>query len=169
MSSIPTDTILVAGIEPESITDGPGVRFVVFTQGCPHHCRGCHNPETHAFSGRGTPMTVDELYARIVADPLVTGVTFSGGEPLLHAGPLSRLAKKCHIDGKNVMVYTGYLYEKIREAANPDWDALLAETDILIDGPYVEAERSLAIHFRGSRNQRVFFLSERGKEYKDRF
>ena len=73
------------------------------------------------------------------------------------------------IDGKNVMVYTGYLYEKIREAANPDWDALLAETNILIDGPYVEAERSLAIHFRGSRNQRVFFLSERGKEYKDRF
>ncbi|MBO7726014.1 MAG: anaerobic ribonucleoside-triphosphate reductase activating protein [Thermoguttaceae bacterium] len=169
MSNMPTDTILVAGIEPESITDGPGVRFVVFTQGCTHDCPGCHNPETHALSGRGTPMTVDELYARIAADPLVSGVTFSGGEPLLHAGPLSKLAKKCRADGKNVIVYTGYLYEQILEAANPDWNALLAETDILIDGPYVEAERSLAIHFRGSRNQRVFFLTECGKSFEKRF
>ena len=163
MSSTPTDDILVAGIEPESITDGPGVRFVVFTQGCPHHCPGCHNPETHALTGRGERMTVDELFDRIVADPLVSGVTFSGGEPFLHARALAKLAKMCREAGKTVMVYTGYLYEKLREAKNPDWDALLAEADILVDGPYLEKERSLDICFRGSRNQRVFFLSDRGK------
>ena len=163
MSSIPTDDILVAGIEPESITDGPGVRFVIFTQGCPHHCPGCHKPETHALTGRGERMTVGELFDRIAADPLVSGVTFSGGEPFLHARALAKLAKMCREAGKTVMVYTGYLYEKLREAKNPDWDALLAEADILVDGPYLEKERSLDICFRGSRNQRVFFLSDRGK------
>ena len=163
MSSTPTDDILVAGIEPESITDGPGVRFVIFTQGCPHHCPGCHTPETHALTGRGKRLTVDELFSRITADPLVSGVTFSGGEPFLHARPLAKLAKMCREAGKTVMVYTGYLYEKLREAKNPDWDALLAEADILVDGPYLEKERSLDICFRGSRNQRVFFLSDRGK------
>ncbi len=163
MSNIPTDSILVAGIEPESITDGPGVRFAIFTQGCPHHCRGCHNPETHALSGRGEYFTVDELFDRIVADPLVSGVTFSGGEPFLHARALAVLAKRCHEAGKSVIVYTGYLYEKLREARDPDWDALLAETDVLVDGPYKEEERSLDLHFRGSRNQRVFCLSEQGK------
>ncbi|MGI5832817.1 MAG: anaerobic ribonucleoside-triphosphate reductase activating protein [Thermoguttaceae bacterium] len=163
MSSTLTDTILVAGIEPESITDGPGVRFVVFTQGCPHNCPGCHNPETHALSGRGQELTVDELFARIAADPLLAGVTFSGGEPFLHARALAHLARKCHAIGKSVMVYTGYLYEKLRAEKNPDWEALLAEVDILVDGPYLQQERSLDLRFRGSRNQRVFYLTETGK------
>ena len=111
----------------------------------------------------GERMTVGELFDRIAADPLVSGVTFSGGEPFLHARALAKLAKMCREAGKTVMVYTGYLYEKLREAKNPDWDALLAEADILVDGPYLEKERSLDICFRGSRNQRVFFLSDRGK------
>lgn len=160
MSSTPTDSILVAGIEPESITDGPGVRFVVFTQGCPHHCPGCHNPETHALTGRGVSMSVDELFAKFEADELLSGITFSGGEPFLHARPLAELARRVHKLGKNVMVYTGYVYEQLCDAHNPDWDALLAETDTLVDGPYIEELRSLDLLFRGSSNQRILNLAE---------
>lgn len=158
-----SDTVLVAGIEPESLTDGPGVRFVVFTQGCPHSCPGCHNPETHAFSGCGEEFSIDELFVRIAADPLLSGVTFSGGEPFLHARVLAPLARRCHEIGRSVMVYTGYLYERLYAEKNPDWDELLSEVDILVDGPYIREERSLDLRFRGSRNQRVFFLTERGK------
>lgn len=149
----------VCGTEPESIVDGEGIRFVVFVQGCPHHCPGCHNPESHAFGG-GEIRTVDALYSEVCENPLLKGVTFSGGEPFCQPGPLAELARLVHRRGLDVTTYTGYRYEDLLNMDDPDIDALLAETDVLIDGPFVLAERDLTLAFRGSRNQRMIRLRD---------
>ncbi len=149
--------VRVSGIVRESIVDGPGFRFVVFTQGCPHHCVGCHNPQTHSFSG-GEIVDIHDLYQQFCENPLLSGITFSGGEPFCQAKPLAQLAKMIHKLGKNVMTYTGYTIEALQEKKNPDIDELLKETDILVDGPYVEELRNLDLKFRGSSNQRVLYL-----------
>ena len=96
-------TIDVCGIEPESIVDGPGFRYVVFVQGCPHHCPGCHNPQSHAF-GVGTKRTVDELLEEMRENPLLSGVTLSGGEPFCQAEALCELAFRVREMGKTVVV-----------------------------------------------------------------
>ncbi|MGN1274943.1 MAG: anaerobic ribonucleoside-triphosphate reductase activating protein [Thermoguttaceae bacterium] len=144
----------VAGIVPESITDGPGIRFVLFLQGCPHHCPGCHNPETQCLEG-GTFMTADEILDRIRNDPLISGVTFSGGEPFLQAGLLAPIARECHRLGLNVMTYTGWTFEELVSAKNPAWNRLIAESDVIVDGPYRQDLRSYDTKFRGSSNQRL--------------
>ena len=144
----------VAGIEPESIVDGPGFRYAVFVQGCPHHCPGCHNPATHPFEG-GTPMEVEELFRQFQRDPLLKGVTLSGGEPFCQAGPLVELARLVHGAGRDVVTYTGYTFEELAASQDPDIRALLGETDLLVDGPYLEGERNIDLLFRGSENQRL--------------
>ena len=146
----------VAGIVPESITDGPGIRFVVFCQGCPHHCPGCHNPQTWPFEG-GTAMTPAQLWEQLRRDPLVRGVTFSGGEPFSQAGPLAQLAALLKEKKYEVASFSGWTFEALlqKAAAEPDVAALLAQLDVLVDGPFLEAEKSLALKFRGSRNQRI--------------
>ena len=149
----------ICGIEPESIVDGPGFRYVLFTQGCPHACPGCHNPETHPFEG-GYPLDEEEFLSAVKNDPLLSGVTFSGGEPFCQAEELAELGKKVHALGKNIVTFTGYTYEVLRAKNDAGINALLKETDILIDGPYIEAERDLAIRFRGSRNQRILRLKD---------
>ena len=152
----------ISGIIPESIVDGPGFRYVIFTQGCPHHCPGCHNPQTHDFDG-GTVITItdgEKILREIKENTLLAGVTFSGGEPFCQPGPLAELAKEIHAIGKNVFVYTGYTYEKLCKMAKTKADvaALLSETDTLVDGPYIEALRDLELRFRGSSNQRILDL-----------
>ena len=97
----------VAGTIPESIVDGPGIRYVLFTQGCPHRCPGCHNPQTHDFSG-GREMTVEALLADITARPYVKAVTFSGGEPFAQPEPLAELAAGLKARGFHLMRYSGY-------------------------------------------------------------
>ena len=149
-----TSTLLLAGIVEESVADGPGIRFTIFTQGCPRSCPGCQNPETQPTCG-GVKTSLREILERIDENPLLSGVTFSGGEPFLQAGPLAELARECHARHLHVMVYSGYCYEELVSTHREDWDALLAETDILVDGPYVESKRSLALLFRGSSNQRL--------------
>lgn len=146
----------LAGIAEDSIVDGPGLRLTLFTQGCPHHCPGCHNPETHAPEG-GSLYAPDAILARYAENPLLAGVTFSGGEPFLQAGPLARLAAAIHARGGTVVTYTGYVYEALAARAIRDADVarLLDATDLLIDGPYVQALRSLELPFRGSSNQRL--------------
>lgn len=157
----------VCGIEPESIVDGPGFRFVVFVQGCPHHCPGCHNPQSHEF-GCGTKRTVDELIAAMRENPLLAGVTLSGGEPFCQAEPLCELAQRVREMGKTVVTFSGYTVEQLWEKGKtePAVRRLLQLTDVLIDGPYVEAQRDLELQFRGSRNQRVIdmpaWLAEHG-------
>lgn len=144
----------MAGVVPESIVDGPGIRFAVFVQGCPHGCPGCHNPQTHSFEG-GEVRRIEELFDQFCRDPLLKGVTLSGGEPFCQAAPLAELAKLVHGAGKDVAVYTGYVYEDLLAMEDPGVQDLLAETDLLIDGPYVEAQRNLELRFRGSENQRL--------------
>lgn len=146
----------LAGVIRESVVDGPGWRFVVFAQGCPHRCPGCQNPQTHDFAG-GYESRVGNLIAEIQKNPLLSGVTLSGGDPFAQAEPFALLAAGVHQLGLNVITYTGWAFEQLVEgpASHPGWEALLAETDVLVDGRFLLEEKSLALPFRGSRNQRT--------------
>ncbi|MBO4369544.1 MAG: 4Fe-4S cluster-binding domain-containing protein [Desulfovibrio sp.] len=156
--------IPLAGLEEESIVDGPGLRFVLFTQGCKHNCKGCQNPKTHPLTG-GTPYSLAHLLSLYDENPLLDGMTFSGGEPFLHARALSLLAKEIHDRHGTIVTYTGYTYERLQEIIhsekNKEWAALLELTDLLIDGPYIETERDLDLLFRGSTNQRLLDREQR--------
>lgn len=145
----------IAGTVNDSIVDGEGIRFTIFTQGCPHHCPGCHNPQTHDFSG-GTIVDTDELMKKIKENILLDGVTFSGGEPFCQAEVLSVLGKQIHSLGLNIVTYTGYTFEQLYNGkeSHPEWKTLLEETDILIDGRFEESLKSYECLFRGSTNQR---------------
>ena len=144
----------ISGYAPNSITDGPGLRFGVFCQGCNHHCPGCHNPETHEF-GIGTKVDVEDIYKMIKKDPIVRGVTFSGGEPFDQAEGFYHLAKLLKADGYELAAYSGYTYEQLTQDTEDYKYKLLSLLDILVDGPFVLAKRSLSAGFRGSTNQRV--------------
>ena len=142
----------IAGTIGESIVDGPGIRYVLFTQGCPHGCPGCHNPQTHDFNG-GKEVDTDLLLRDIVKNSFVKAVTFSGGEPFAQPEALAELAAVLKDKGFHLMCYSGYTFEQLlqREDARP----LLDKLDLLVDGPFVEARKSIELRFRGSDNQRV--------------
>lgn len=150
------DTIRIAGVVRESVVDGPGLRFVIFAQGCSHHCRGCHNPETWEPAG-GHETSIKELLDGIRSNPLLKGVTLSGGDPFMQAGMLGKLALQVKEMGKDVITYTGYTWEQLIGMAEKDKGikALLDKTDILVDGPFIQDLRDLGFAFRGSTNQRV--------------
>lgn len=157
----------LAGVIRESIVDGPGWRFVVFVQGCPHHCPGCQNPETHSFEG-GYETTVGNIVNAVKEDKLLSGVTFSGGEPFTQAKALTILAKEIRKLGLDVMAFSGWTYEELLSGANENngWHALLCELSYLIDGKYIEAERSLELKFRGSKNQRIIDVVKSLEEHR---
>ncbi|HPU42198.1 MAG TPA: anaerobic ribonucleoside-triphosphate reductase activating protein [Acetivibrio clariflavus] len=157
--------IRIAGIIKESIVDGPGIRMVVFAQGCKHRCPGCHNPETHSFDG-GTLVTVDSIIDQAKKNPLLDGITFSGGEPFEQAEAFAVLAKEAKKLNLNIVTYTGYTYEYIVEnfLNFSGWEALLNETDILVDGRYEEDKRNLLLKFRGSENQRIIDIKRTKSE-----
>lgn len=144
--------IRLAGIEPESTVDGPGVRYTIFVQGCEHHCKGCHNPQTWDLEG-GQWRGLGTLFNEIVYSPLVTGVTFSGGEPFLQARELSLLAAVLHDRKYDLWAYTGFTWEKLIK--DPERMELLKWLDVVVDGPFIEAQKSLELDFRGSANQRI--------------
>ena len=146
--------IRIAGVVNDSIVDGPGLRFSVFTQGCSHHCPGCHNPETHDPQG-GHDEDTDALIAKMKKNPLLSGITLTGGDPLEQSAPCLELAKAAHAAGLNVWAYTGYTWEQLLNRADPDQMALLREVDVLVDGPFIQGERSLELDYRGSKNQRL--------------
>ena len=143
----------LAGIVSDSIVDGPGIRTCVFCQGCPHHCPGCHNPETWEF-GCGTPMEEEQILSIVRANPLCRGVTFSGGEPFAQAEGFAKLAFLLKKAGYEVASYSGYPFEQLLRGT-PAQRSLLESLDILIDGPFLQEEKSLELCFRGSRNQRI--------------
>lgn len=143
----------LSGIVSDSIVDGPGIRTTIFSQGCPHHCEGCHNPETWDF-GCGTQIPVEDIVEIVRSNPLCRGVTFSGGEPFAQAAGFARLASLLKEKGYEVASYTGYTFEELLTGSE-DQKKLLSAIDILIDGPFLLAEKSLEIAFRGSRNQRI--------------
>ena len=143
----------LSGIVSDSIVDGPGIRTTVFSQGCPHHCNGCHNPETWEF-GCGTAIEEERIVQIVKENPLCRGVTFSGGEPFAQAEGFAKLARLCKAQGYEVASYTGYTFEQLLHGT-PVQKLLLESIDVLIDGPFVLAEKSLEVSFRGSRNQRI--------------
>ena len=143
----------LSGIQSDSIVDGPGIRTTYFCQGCPHHCPGCHNPETWPFEG-GTEMDTDTLVQIAASNPLCRGVTFSGGEPFAQAEGYAELAKALKEKGYEVASYSGYTFEQLLNGTAAQ-RKLLAQLDVLIDGPFLLAEKSLEVPFRGSRNQRI--------------
>ena len=151
----------IAGIVQDSIVDGPGLRFVVFAQGCELRCEGCHNPATWDIEG-GVEMPVDEIVEQLLSNPLTDGITLSGGEPLLQAGECALLAAAARENGLNVWLYSGYAYEDILSMSqtDPDIARLLALTDVLVDGAFVLAERTLSLKWRGSRNQRLVNIQD---------
>ena len=148
----------LSGIVSDSIVDGPGIRTTIFCQGCPHHCEGCHNPETWDF-GCGTDMEEETLLEIVQSNPLCRGVTFSGGEPFAQAAGFARLARLLKETGYEVASYTGYTFEELL-AGSEDQKALLQTIDILIDGPFLLAEKSLEVPFRGSKNQRILDVKQ---------
>ena len=143
----------LAGIAGDSIVDGPGIRTTVFGQGCPHHCPGCHNPETWEF-GCGAQVPAEAVVEMVKANPLCRGVTFSGGEPFAQAGEFARLGRLLKAAGYEVASYSGYTFEQLLQGS-AEQKELLETIDVLIDGPFVQAEKSLELNFRGSRNQRI--------------
>lgn len=151
-----TDTLDLYGTVADSIVDGPGLRFAVFVQGCSHHCPGCHNPDSQPI-GAGTPTAIADVLAAIRANGLVHDVTLTGGEPFEQPSGCAALARALKAEGYGIWTYTGYLYEDLcrRAADEPAVAALLDATDVLVDGPFVEAQRSLGLQWRGSANQRL--------------
>lgn len=149
----------LAGILSESIVDGPGVRFVVFAQGCLHHCPGCHNPDTWD-PGGGEEATVKSVIKKIKKKrKYIRGITLSGGDPFLQAEEMAELAfeaKKLDLD---IVTYTGYIYEELLELNLPGSKDLLDATDILIDGPFIEEQKDISLPFCGSTNQRIIDLA----------
>ena len=146
--------ISLSGVTGDSIVDGPGLRLTIFTQGCLHHCPGCHNPQTHDPEG-GSWADTEDILAAAAENPLLDGITLSGGDPFLQPVPCLALAEGAHKIGLNVWTYTGYTWEALLEENDAEKLALLKETDVLVDGPFVLAERSLELRFCGSRNQRL--------------
>ena len=148
--------IRISGIEPESIVDGEGIRYVIFTQGCPHYCPGCHNPQTHSFYG-GKLVPIEDMLDDISKrKDCIDGITLSGGEPFCQIYQCALIAEKAHDMGLSVWCYTGYLFEDLyRQGID-----LLKYIDILVDGPYIESEKSLDLYFKGSANQRVIDVPE---------
>lgn len=153
-------SIRISGIESESIVDGEGIRYVIFTQGCPHHCLGCHNPQTHSFDSGKLVLIEDILDDISKRKDWIDGITLSGGEPFCQIGQCSIIAKQAQKMGLSVWCYTGYLFEDLYGQGAE----LLNYIEVLVDGPFVQAEKSLELDFRGSRNQRVIDIPESLKE-----
>lgn len=147
--------VRIADIVQDSVVDGPGLRLVVFLQGCQHHCKGCHNPATWDYYG-GKLIDTGEIIALMDANPLLDGITLSGGEPINQGEACTELAKAAIDRGLSVWLYTGFTWEELTECYLPWWAAgLLPHIDVLVDGPYMEHKRTLELPWRGSRNQRL--------------
>ena len=143
---------LAAYLQPDSIVDGEGVRTVVWTQGCPHHCPGCHNASTWDFND-GALIDVEDVITELKKIKNQDGITLSGGDPVCQAEACYEISKAAHSMGLNVWCYTGFTYEQM--LLNPKARKLLEQIDVLVDGKFVQEEKSYDIYFRGSRNQRI--------------
>ncbi|MDR1664810.1 MAG: anaerobic ribonucleoside-triphosphate reductase activating protein [Clostridiales bacterium] len=157
----------LSGITKESIVDGPGIRLVLFVQGCPHGCPHCHNPESWSADG-GKEYPISAIL-RMIKRPgpkrkPLRGITFSGGEPFMQAAELALAAFEAHRIGWDVVTYTGYLYEDLRDNPDADVQALLSLSDMLVDGPYIHEQRDIGLKFRGSDNQRLIDLEATRKK-----
>lgn len=160
-----TPKLRLAGIVRESIVDGPGIRFTVFCQGCPHECPDCHNPGTHDFKA-GYDCSPERIIEEIDKDSILAGVTFSGGEPFCQAEAFEYMGRLVKERGLSLTVFSGYTYEELTEMAIDDKavEGLMELTDILIDGPFIKSLKDLTLQFRGSSNQRIIDMQKTRKE-----
>ncbi len=158
---------LAASLQPDSIVDGPGIRTVLWTQGCVHHCLGCHNPETHDMNG-GFLVDTATICEELKNIPLQDGITFSGGDPMMQPEACSVIAKCAHEIGLNVWCYTGFTFEELMmmSKTNNKIMKFLHEIDVLVDGRFILEQKSLSLKFKGSRNQRVIDVEKSLKEGK---
>ena len=147
-------TLVIGGIESESIVDGPGFRYTVFVQGCDFSCPGCHNSHLQTRAG-GRRVTVGEILDAIRGNPILDGLTLSGGDPFVQAGACAALAEEVQGLGLSVFTYTGYTFEALWPAGNRAWRRLIKATAVLVDGPFVRELRNIDLRFRGSSNQRL--------------
>ena len=153
--------IRIAGLIRESYVDGEGIRYAIFMQGCLRRCAGCHNPETHALDG-GRLIDTAEIISEIKKNPLLDGITLTGGEPFLQIDSADEIARAVKNFGLSVWCYTGFIFEDLPPEAAP----LLKNIDVLIDGAFIESQRDLELQFRGSRNQRIIDLNKTREQNK---
>jgi anaerobic ribonucleoside-triphosphate reductase activating protein len=160
-------TIRLSGIAYESLVNGPGIRRVFFSQGCRHNCEGCFNPDTHDFSG-GEERDMDELIDDVLKNPMIKGVTFSGGDPLERAEEFAYMAKKFKEKNLNIWSYTGYTFEYIINNLDKisGWRDLINNIDVLVDGKFEKDMMEDGLRFRGSINQRIIDVRKTLKENK---
>lgn len=154
---------LAASLQPDSIVDGEGIRTVIWTQGCKHHCRGCHNPETWSFDS-GYLVDVDSIIKELDSLTGQDGITLSGGDPFYQVEACTLIAKHCKNKKLNVWCYTGFLYEDLIK--DTKYLELLKYIDVLVDGPFILEQRSLDLYFKGSSNQRIIDVPNSLKENK---
>lgn len=154
---------LAADLQKDSIVDGEGIRTVVWTQGCPHNCKGCHNPSTHDFT-KGALVEVNDVIKELEQLKNQDGITLSGGDPVCQSEACIEICKAAHRLGLNVWCYTGFTFEQM--LTNPKHRELLNHIDILVDGKFILEEKSLDIYFRGSRNQRIIDVKKSLEENK---
>lgn len=154
-------------LQSDSIVDGDGIRTVVWTQGCSHNCKGCHNPETHDHT-KGFEMDVEDLKKQILSVPNQDGVTLSGGDPFFQVEASGEIAKFCKENDLNVWAYTGFTFEKLLEMSEtkPALKEFMNNIDVLVDGKFEIEKRSLNLKFKGSRNQRILDMTESMKQQK---
>lgn len=161
---------LAAYLQPDSIVDGEGIRTVIWTQGCPHHCLGCHNPETHDMEG-GALVDLEEVYEIIDSLEGQDGITFSGGDPFMQPKACSEIAKYARKKGYTIWAYTGYTFEQLMSLSKtkPEFMDFLKEIDILVDGKFELSKKSYNTLFRGSSNQRIIDVAKSLKAKKTVF
>ncbi len=147
---------LAAYLQPDSIVDGEGIRTVIWTQGCPHNCLGCHNPETHDING-GALVDLEEVFEIIDGLEGQDGITFSGGDPFMQTKECSEIAKYARDKGLNIWAYTGFTFENLVSLSEKKKEIMdfLKEIDVLIDGKFELSNKSYNCIFRGSSNQRI--------------
>lgn len=157
--------IRLFGCSPESIVDGKGLRYSIFVQGCNLDCPDCHNPESHDPQG-GYEEDTEKLLGEIFENPLLDGVTFSGGEPFLQTQPLIEIGKAVKAKGLNIWIYSGFTFDELIVSEDKKIRELLSLADVLVDGPFSKEERSLELAFKGSKNQRLINVGESLKNNK---
>ena len=161
------DLMKYAGLIRNDLAAAPGVSVSFFTQGCPHRCPGCHNPETWDFNGgkEFTPKVLEEIHEALRANGVERSFCIMGGEPLcddnLFLTYMVLKEVKAHFPKVKVYIWTGYYYEDLLKRGNPKIPKILEMTDVLIDGPYIEEHRNVSLPMRGSSNQSVIYLKEK--------
>lgn len=155
------DINLASNLSFDSIVDGPGLRTVIWTQGCPHHCKGCHNPQTHDFD-KGFKVDVKDIIEQIRNIKLQRGITISGGEPFVQVEPLIEIAKTIKDEmNYDIWVFSGYTFEELISSKNKDKNLeFLKYVDVLVDGKFEEDKKDYKLLFRGSSNQRLIKVKE---------